>query len=644
MSTPEPPAKVRLVTRDRWFTVAVQTVLILFHFVCLIMFLSFGFSGRDVEGRRATSVRIGLPSPWFTYETYPEPNVPFRQHIDFFSSSLLVAAVGFLAFYVYWRIEKTKADFKPGFWNTPKPMLIVWAMLALGGITFGLWFASIESRPKSVTPGPTQPKTGEEWFGNKGDEKVMFRGPSSPTVSDRLASHLGLDPSQRAAMNQAFQMFFREFKVLEEQNTRHEADANGHQITTIAPYRQQLPQLAERFWSELESALDGRQLTLGRKVVWLSGGMFASGDFAYRVEIWRVGQVNPWYHWKESYPGRANVTASSDIDPSSGPELPEKLRRFWNEPNTDDARIQGKAGATSDAVRLERLGSVADPVGFPMRSVAVRDNHAFVIQGDAEKGTMLRTIDVSDPSHPRMVGLSFPVTPSATRLAVVGDHVLVLDGPKLRVIDVSNPEELREIGSCEIAGNVWDLAVQGRFAYVTDIESVRVIDLENPAAPREVGRCDVVTAQGIYVNGKHAYVACDIEGLYILDISDPLPRRQEVDPNLIPSALLVRSPCFEAARLSRTTARRLRLAATAANGNGSGRLTNISKCAYNNVSSRPPCCLNQGATHDQCVFGDGESQLRRRDAPGLLACRYLGSRRPEPGLVAPGSRHGRERG
>jgi ankyrin repeat protein len=148
--------------RDRWFTVAVQTVLILLHFVCLIMFLSFGFSGRDVEGRRATSVRIGLPSPWFTYETYPEPNVPFRQHIDFFSSSLLVAAVGFLAFYVYWRIEKTKADFKPGFWNTPKPMLIVWAMLAVAAIVMMLSFAWIDFRPKPATPDSAPPKTGAE--------------------------------------------------------------------------------------------------------------------------------------------------------------------------------------------------------------------------------------------------------------------------------------------------------------------------------------------------------------------------------------------------------------------------------------------------------------------------------------------------
>ena len=184
---------------------------------------------------------------------------------------------------------------------------------------------------KTVDPsaGRAGSKTGEVWSGNKGAEHVMFWGPNSPTVSDRLAQHLGLDATQRAAMDQALQKFFREFRALEEQATRHETDAKGHQITTIAPLLQAHPQLAERFWSELDSALDGRQLTLGRKTVGLQTGMFETGDYGYRIEIWRVGQVNPWFHWAESYPGRANVSQNVS---SSAADLPEKLRRFWTEP------------------------------------------------------------------------------------------------------------------------------------------------------------------------------------------------------------------------------------------------------------------------------------------------------------------------
>jgi hypothetical protein len=247
---------------------------------------------------------------------------------------------------------------------------------------------------------PIQPNTDEVWSGNKGEEYVMFWGTDSPTVSDRLANHLGLDPSQRKAMNQAFQTYFHEFRTLEDQNTQHETDANGHQITTIAALRQQLPKLEERFWSELDSALDGRQLTLGRKVVWLRAGMFEASDYNYRVEIWRVGQIHPWYHWRESYPGRANVTPSSEIDPSSGPELPETLRRFWREPTADEGtieRVPSTPSPTPDQVRMERIGHLPVVGDDPFLSLAVQGQFAYLIQTEAPaRGRSRRSFTTAD--------------------------------------------------------------------------------------------------------------------------------------------------------------------------------------------------------------------------------------------------------
>ena len=235
-------------------------------------------------------------------------------------------------------------------------VLSVFAPLALLLGLAALFKAGNEVKTVDPTAGRADSKTGEVWFGNKGDEHVMFFGPNSPTVSDRLASHLGLDSAQREAMNQALQKFFREFQAIEEQNTQRETDAQGRQITTIAAFQQQVPPLAERFWSELDSVLDGRQMTLGRNTVGLGMGMFES-VFNYRIEIWRVGQVDPWYHWKESYPGRANFTPSSEIDPSSGPVLPEKLRRFWKESEPNDATDASihRAAELGNAARVKQL-------------------------------------------------------------------------------------------------------------------------------------------------------------------------------------------------------------------------------------------------------------------------------------------------
>lgn len=239
------------------------------------------------------------------------------------------------------------------------PQVPAWYGWVLGGgslavvvtVAILIWFDMNPPGQPGAGSGP--PKTGESWWGNKGEEHVMFWGPKCPTVSDQLAQHLGLDPSQREAMNQAFQTFFREFKALEEQNTRHETDENGHQITTIAPLQKQLPQLSERFWSELDSVLDGRQLTLGRKTLFLSAGMFNSGDLSYRIEIWRVGQINPWYHWKESSRGISYGGPSSDGKPLSGPDLPEKLRRFWKEPGRPTDAPQSPTPAMTEPDRNE---------------------------------------------------------------------------------------------------------------------------------------------------------------------------------------------------------------------------------------------------------------------------------------------------
>jgi hypothetical protein len=171
-------------------------------------------------------------------------------------------------------------------------------------------------------------------------------------------------------------------------------------------------------------------------------------------------------------------------------------------------------------VRLERIGHLADGGDDPFLSLAVQGKYAYMIQGNVEKPKRLQVVDLSEPSQPKIVG-SHPVTVEAMRLAVMGDHVYVLDDPLLRVFDVSKPSEPRAVGSCELGEHLWDLAVQGAFAYVTDVGSVRVIDLKDPTMPRQVGRCEVPDAQGITISGDYAYIACDIEGMHVVDIAKP---------------------------------------------------------------------------------------------------------------------------
>ena len=65
--------------------------------------------------------------------------------------------------------------------------------------------------------------------------------------------------------------------------------------------------------------------------------------------------------------------------------------------------------------------------------------------------------------------------------------------------------------------------MSGRYAYVADSDSgLRVIDVSNPANPREVGSFDTPgTAEGVAILNGCAFVADGGFGLRVIDISEP---------------------------------------------------------------------------------------------------------------------------
>ncbi len=125
--------------RDRWITISVQTVLILVYLVCMICFVSMGGSGgQDAEGHVTFGYRLGVPDPWFQFEVYPQPNMPFRTLFNLWSSSVLIGLVGCAAYYVFWQIEKAR-DPKTSKWNGPALMLGIWGVGALFAVGLGHW-------------------------------------------------------------------------------------------------------------------------------------------------------------------------------------------------------------------------------------------------------------------------------------------------------------------------------------------------------------------------------------------------------------------------------------------------------------------------------------------------------------------------
>lgn len=131
--------------RDKWFTGAVQSVLVIAFLVSLFMFLSFETSTEpgpnNDDQERHVSVRFGRPTPWFHLETNPELATMFRWQINYFTSSMLVLLVGLSLWSVHWQIEKAKASMagkKLGWWaGSPSAMIILCTVLMVAAVLFG---------------------------------------------------------------------------------------------------------------------------------------------------------------------------------------------------------------------------------------------------------------------------------------------------------------------------------------------------------------------------------------------------------------------------------------------------------------------------------------------------------------------------
>lgn len=123
--------------RAKWFAAAVQAALVLLHIACLFAFIGTGIKTRgESGGHRQFTYTLGAWEPWFTFETYPTPNTPFRSGFDPIAGSMLFLIAGFAIYYVVWRIEKVRNP-KVGFWSSPAAMGIFWAIFAVAAVGMG---------------------------------------------------------------------------------------------------------------------------------------------------------------------------------------------------------------------------------------------------------------------------------------------------------------------------------------------------------------------------------------------------------------------------------------------------------------------------------------------------------------------------
>jgi hypothetical protein len=219
--------------------------------------------------------------------------------------------------------------------------------------------------------------------------------------------------------------------------------------------------------------------------------------------------------------GRGNGLRILDV---SNPLLPSELSSFRTPDSAFGVTVVGTRAYVANAGGGLRILDVANPAtprevgSFPAQfasQVVIRGSLAYV--ADATQGLLV--IDVSDPAAPNLVG---QLPGGLFCLDVQGAFAYVgslFTGPGFSVVDVSNPASPTLVGSFN--ANPLAIKVAGSVVYVANRTELKVLDVSNPAAITEIGLvAGTGFAAGLSLIGSRIYVGSQIDVLAV-DVSNP---------------------------------------------------------------------------------------------------------------------------
>jgi hypothetical protein len=178
-------------------------------------------------------------------------------------------------------------------------------------------------------------------------------------------------------------------------------------------------------------------------------------------------------------------------------------------------------GDPEDPASVGYFGTQGSP-----QDLHVSGTYAYVVwQATSVTGQQqggLKIIDISDPEDP--VRASYTSTGTGAQgVFATGNYAYVADGGwrGLLIFDVSNPEDPNRTSALDIE-DATKVYASGNYAYIAGAGDLQVIDISDPQSPRTVGSVERSTgAQGMYVTGSYAYIAAYEDGIDVINITDP---------------------------------------------------------------------------------------------------------------------------
>ena len=141
----------------------------------------------------------------------------------------------------------------------------------------------------------------------------------------------------------------------------------------------------------------------------------------------------------------------------------------------------------------------------------------------------MSVIDISNLRNPIEIG-SLDEFTYGTCITVSGDYAYVGDDEgaydaDLKIIDITNPDELSVVGTFEAPGGIDAIASSGDFVYLVGWQTgFVVLDCENRQSPRQVAILDtsvIYNCNDVLIKDDYAFIAGGEDGIIIVDITDP---------------------------------------------------------------------------------------------------------------------------
>ncbi|MEO0126520.1 MAG: hypothetical protein ABIL44_02070 [candidate division WOR-3 bacterium] len=156
---------------------------------------------------------------------------------------------------------------------------------------------------------------------------------------------------------------------------------------------------------------------------------------------------------------------------------------------------------------------------YPPNNLFIKDTLIFV--SHAEEG-IVRILNISDPTKPTFVS-QILTTYGADGIFIAGSYAYVADWDGLCIIDISDINNPRMVGFCDIPGYPSGVFIVDTLAYVASYFSgLYVVNIALPTNPSIVGACNVpYEANDVIVIGDYAYVANYSSGFYIINVMTP---------------------------------------------------------------------------------------------------------------------------